>query len=156
MTTRQLIIGIGNNHRGDDAAGLEVIRQLKQRPPAGWNLIATDGEPAKLMDSWEAYDHVIAVDAVTTGANASGTIYTWDVTHDSLPSEFRYTSSHALGLSDAIELARALGRLPKRIEIIGIEANNFDFCETISDPVQKAIENVVQHLTLSLEPITHA
>jgi len=150
MTGRILMMGIGNFERGDDAAGLEVIRRLKAFGLQSCDFSVTDGEPSKLMDLWEAYDHVIAIDAVFTGANPAGTIYRWDVIADRLPADCSYTSSHALGLADAIELARVLRRLPKIMEVVGIEAEEYEVSRVISEPVRCSIEDLVKQLRQEL------
>jgi hydrogenase maturation protease len=48
-----------------------------------------------------------------------------------------------VGLADAIELARALGRLPPRVTVYGIEGERFDTGAPLSDSVAGAIDEVV-------------
>ena len=45
---------------------------------------------------------------------------------------FGASSTHALGLADAVELARSLGRLPQRVVVYGIEGAAFEFGNGLS------------------------
>ena len=49
-----------------------------------------------------------------------------DATHEPLPAGFTGTSTHAFSLAQAIELGRALGRLPERLLVVGIEGEGFE------------------------------
>lgn len=146
MKKTNLIIGIGNYERGDDGAGLEVARRLATNPPKDWDVSLTDGEPTKLMSIWDGYHNVIAVDAVMTGSAPIGSIFKWDASTTPLPAEHYVSSSHALGLCEAIELARILKRLPARIQVIGIEGGSYDYSTHISPAVEKAVEMVVKNI----------
>lgn len=145
--SKPFVIGIGNPARGDDGAGPEFIRRLMATEESKWTLAISDGEPARIMDLWDGQEHVIAIDAVLTGTSPPGTVYRWDVTAKELPLICRYTSSHALGLAEAVEFARALGRLPAKMEVIGIEAESYESCEVISDHVSVAIDRIIHELT---------
>jgi hydrogenase maturation protease len=115
-----VIIGLGNEFRGDDAAGLAVIDQLRSRGLPGVRLIASDGDPVAMMDAWDGAESVIVVDAVVSGDTA-GTVHIW---HDSVPSasQSARSSSHQLDLADTLALADALSRSPRGLVVIGIEA----------------------------------
>jgi hydrogenase maturation protease len=121
-----LVIGVGNPRRGDDAAGLIAARLVRDRLAGvpGVSVIECDGDPARLIDRWSGARAVIVVDAVRSGA-APGRLHRIDVSARSLPAALRPVSSHAFGLAEAIELARALGALPARLVVYGIEAGAF-------------------------------
>lgn len=146
MNPLNLIIGIGNRARGDDAAGLEVARRLMATSLHGWEIRETDGEPTKLMEMWNGRESVIAVDAVVTGVAPVGTVHQWDASEIPLPTCGHVSSSHALGLSEAIELARALNQLPPKVRVIGIEGASYGMSENISPAVDQAIGDVVKKL----------
>ena len=146
MKPLNLIVGIGNRARGDDAAGLEVARRLMSHPLRGWEIRETDGEPTRLMEMWNGRERVIAVDAVVTGNAPVGTVHQWDASETQLPTLGNVSSSHALGLSEAIELARVLNQLPPKVRVIGIEGTSYEMSENISPAVEKAIGDVVKKL----------
>ena len=49
-------------------------------------------------------------------------------------------STHGLGLAEALELGRALGRLPARTVVVGIEAGQTDTGDGLSAPVLGALD----------------
>ena len=135
-----LIIGIGNEMRGDDAVGLLVARALGLSE----TVLEHDGEPASLIALWEGQDEVVMVDAVTSG-RPPGTVVEVDVIETELPAGLCH-STHALGPAEAVELARALGKLPTRMRLVGIEASDFSFETGLTPEVEEAVDQVVSHL----------
>ncbi len=55
-------------------------------------------------------------------------------------------STHALGLGEAIELARALGRLPGRLLVYGVEGADFGTGEGLSPAVTAALGPLADEL----------
>ena len=146
MTKPNLILGVGNLDRGDDGIGIAIARQLKKDPTEDWDIDESHGEPTSLMDLWDGRSQVIVIDAVVTGNSPVGTVHRWDATHDAIPVEQQTASSHGLGLADAIELSRVLGRLPKSLIIVGIESGQFDVASPLSPEVEKSLYKVVHDL----------
>jgi hydrogenase maturation protease len=138
-----LVIGIGNALRRDDAAGLEIVRRVRARAEAGE--IATyehEGEALALLDIWEGADAVVLVDAIRSGAEP-GTIHRVDATSAAIPARLRGSSStHAVGVCEAIELARTLGRLPKTVVLFGVEGHRFEAGGGLSDEVEAMVEKL--------------
>jgi len=140
------VIGVGNSLRGDDAAGLEVARALRAAadPAAGFTVREHEGETLALLDAWQDARAALVVDAVSSGAPA-GTIHRADATSEPLPARLHgSTSTHAVGLADTVELARALGRLPARIVLFGVEGRRFASGSALSGPVADAIPRLVE------------
>ena len=52
------------------------------------------------------------------------------------------TSTHLLGVAEAVELARVLGRLPKALRLVAIEGRNFAHGAKLSPQVEAAVETV--------------
>ncbi|MBB4284591.1 hydrogenase maturation protease [Roseospira goensis] len=150
MTGRgTLIVGVGNRDRGDDAVGCVVAAALAGRVPAGVACIDHDGEPLGLMACWEGAARVVLVDAVASGA-APGHIVRYDLAREPLPADVAPCSTHAVGLPQAVELARVLGRLPPAIRFIGVEGAAFDAGRGLSPPVGEAAEAVVTEILAGL------
>lgn len=148
-TSHTLIIGIGNRYRGDDAFGCLVIDELASMLPSGVHSIEHDGEPAALMDCWQGAQKVVLIDAVSSGAQA-GKIFHFDLAQQSLPEQFSLYSTHAFGVPQAIELARALKKLPPEIVFIGVEGECFDAGEALSTPLLNVKEAVIAEVLNSL------
>ena len=142
----RFIIGCGRIDRGDDAAGLLVVRRLRKR---GVPACEHRGEFLTLIDSWRVAESVVLIDAVVTGA-AAGEVIIWDASSAPLPIDCFKSSTHSLGIAQAIELARLLGCLPSRLLIYGIEGKQFEIGAPPSSPVLQAIERVTQKIVEQL------
>lgn len=132
------IIGVGNPYRGDDGVGVAVVRALGGRLPAQAEAREATGEVTSLMAAWSGAPSVILVDAVVSGA-PPGTLHRIEAHATPLPAHWSTGSSHALGLAEAIELARALGTLPARVIVFGVEAGCFDPGTGLSPRVADAV-----------------
>jgi hydrogenase maturation protease len=139
------VIGIGNRFRRDDAAGLEVVRRLRLAHPPGVILIEQEGEPASLIEAWSTADEALVVDGISSGSEP-GRLHRFDVTDAPLPAEIFNYSTHAIGLPEAVELARELDRLPGRLVVYGIEGESFEAGEGLSRSVQQTVEKLVMDL----------
>jgi hydrogenase maturation protease len=135
------VIGVGNAFRTDDAVGLAVTRTLAGTLPDDVDVLEREGEPTSLIDAWEDADAVWLVDAVSSDS-VPGTISRIDGAAQTVPPGFARSSTHHFGLPEAVELARAIGRLPARLIIYGIEGANFAAGETLSPDVRAAVDPV--------------
>lgn len=145
-----LIIGVGNEYRSDDAAGLVVARRLRRRAGKSFCVIEQSGEGASLIESWRGARSVIVIDAVMSGA-APGTIHRFEANTQPLPHNFFRYSTHAFGLAEAIELARALGELPPRFIVFGIEAADFTAGLGLSAAVDEAAQRLEEQISAETE-----
>ncbi len=136
------IIGCGSADRGDDAAGLMVARRLRE---LGIPAREIPGDASALLEVLGGSDEVILVDAVVTGA-AAGAVTVWEGRPSGLLRSAGL-SSHGLGLGEALDLARALGRLPRRVRVYGIEGASFERGGGVSPAVRKAVEEVAGRIT---------
>jgi hydrogenase maturation protease len=139
---RILVIGIGNEYRSDDAAGLVVARRLRQLPLGNVTVIEESGEGTDLIESWKGADTVIIVDAASSGAKP-GTIHRIDARAQRIPTGLLRYSTHAFSVGEAVELARAMNRLPPRMVVYGIEGERFDEGTVLSRAVQGSVDTVV-------------
>ncbi len=139
---RILVIGVGNEYRSDDAVGLVVARRLRQLSLGNVTVIEASGEGADLMESWKGADSVIIVDAASSGAKP-GTIHRIDARAQRIPTGLLRYSTHAFSVGEAVELARAMNRLPPRMVVYGIEGERFDEGTVLSRAVQGSVDAVV-------------
>jgi len=137
-----LVIGVGNRDRGDDGAGPRVAALLRAQDV---NAADHAGDGLALIDLWDNHSVVVIVDAMVTGA-APGTIRRFDATAGPLPREAFAVSSHAFGVAEAVETARALGRLPATVIVYGIEGESFALGTDLTDRVQQACLRVAQDI----------
>lgn len=149
---RRIVLGIGNPDRGDDAAGRAVARRLRGAPPAGVAVAEADGEATAVLAQLEGAETAFLVDACLSGAPA-GTVHRVDVASAPLPPDTFGLSTHGLGLSEAVELARALGRLPATCVVYAIEGASFDPGAPLSPAVAEAVEAVAGRLLAELSTL---
>ena len=137
---RVVISGLGVEDRGDDAVGLRVVRGLRAQADRDVHLLET-GDPLELLDAWQGAQLAIVCDAVRSG-RAAGHVHRIDAGTRTLPREMRLASTHVLGLGQAVELARALGRLPGQLWIYGIEGDRFGAGTAMSAEVAASVPRV--------------
>ena len=143
--SRQIVLGIGNPERGDDAAGRKVARLLLQMAPDNVEVTEHDGEATALLARLDGAAAAYLIDACQSGAPA-GTVYRFDVSAAALPQGLGGLSTHGFGLAEAVELARALGKLPARCIVYAIEGECFDLGAPLTPPASAAVAKVVQRL----------
>lgn len=140
---KPLLIGVGNDFAGDDAAGRLVARALASRD--GFDVAETHGAAADIVTLMEDRAQVVIVDACRSGA-AAGTLYKLDAVAGALPGWLRSVSSHGIGVAEAVALARILGSLPPRVEVWAIEGAAFATGDPVSPEVARAVQEVVRAL----------
>lgn len=140
------VIGIGNEYRGDDALGLLVVRKLAERKLAGIEIIEASGEGTELIELMKDAPAAILVDAARSGA-AAGTILRFEMGNSPLPGNFSAHSTHAFGIAEALEMARALNQLPPRLIVFGIEGQNFELGSEMSQEIRMGIEHAVDMIS---------
>lgn len=135
-----LVIGVGNRLRGDDGASWGVVRRLREGGTQ--TRIEVNGqlcEPNDLIETWQGRDAVVLVDTMRSG-EPPGTIRRFDVTSEPLPARLRGSvSTHGFGLHEAIELGRALHRLPRRVIVFAVEGRHFEAGAIPSGEVEAAV-----------------
>ena len=134
-----LVIGVGNDFRGDDAAGLLAARRLHACP--GVRTVEHRRDGLSLMEHWRPTDHVVVVDALSSG-HAPGLVFRFEATEGPVPGDAGWISSHSPGVAEGIETARVLGRLPASLTVFGIEAGRVDPGATVTPAVAGAVEEV--------------
>jgi hydrogenase maturation protease len=143
------VIGVGNLYRGDDAAGLAVSGLVADAAVPGVRVCEHDGEPAGLLDLWADADRAYVADMVRSGAEP-GTVHWVDVTEHDLPFDGGSNSSHHLSISEAVALARVLGRLPARLFLVGVEgartAAGVGLTPEVADGVRDAAGRILADL----------
>lgn len=158
------VIGMGNDYRADDATGLLVARRLKGIvshlfDKSQVRVLECAGGSFELMDLWENAEHVVLVDAVSSGAEP-GTIFRLDAIKQPIPSSLFHYSTHGLNLADTIELARLLHKLPPRLIVFGVEGLDFGLGQRLSEDIEGIMEYLVEamleYIKYNLGPRSHS
>ena len=144
------VIGVGNVWRGDDAIGLLAARRLRDRLGSSLEIVEAEGDGLALLDLMEGVDHLILIDAVK-GEGRPGMIIRLDLSKESRWGTVVPCSTHAMGVADAIDLARAMRRLPKQIILYGIEIESVDSGASLSGSVCEGLDNIVEQVIQEVE-----
>ena len=144
-----LVVGIGNPSRGDDAVGPLVAERVARLGLVGVEVVTHD-EPLALVEHLAGRDDVVVVDAVRSSGGRPGTVHVIRVGPAPLHRDPVALGSHGLGVVDAVELARALGRLPRRLTLVGVEAEGIEVGAAVSDLVRDRLEDAVRAVVESL------
>lgn len=140
---RALVIGLGNDHRGDDGAGLEAARRLAPVLAGEADVRAHPGEPIDLLHDWAHADLLVLIDAAHNGRRP-GTVRRYPLGSRALASSGLGSSTHAFDLLVAVELADALRMLPARVVVYAVEGQRFALGDARSAPVEQALDEVVE------------
>ena len=154
-----LVIGIGNPQRGDDGLGLVVVKTLRSRLGDGApRLRCLPGDATGLLSAWEGEDCVLVIDALAapTPPADRGPVWRIDARTDALPALHERASSHGLGLAEAVELARSLDRLPRRLVVFAVRGECFERQEALSPAAQAAVLPAVEALEHELATLAQA
>ena len=112
-------------------------------------MIEHEGEPIELIEACEGAAAVWIIDAVCSGAPA-GTVHRFDAGDQALPAAMFGLSTHRLGLADALEISRTLGRLPPTVVVYGIEGERFEPGSPLTAAVARAAERLAATLAEEL------
>ena len=143
-----LVVGVGNVLRGDDGAGIEVARRVRECLRSDdIDVRELPGDPTALLDVCLGREAVVLVDTMRSGASP-GTIRRLDASTRPLPARERHgpRSTHTAGLADAVELARALGALPARAIVYAVEGRRYDAGAELSDALEAILPTLVERV----------
>lgn len=148
-----LILGLGNEILGDDAAGIMVAKKLKKRlentPHIHIDTTSLGG--LRILDLMKDYKSAILIDTIKSGRKPPGYIHTFS--HRDFVSSLRMVSYHEINFSTALEFARKMNiTVPEKIIIFAIEAKRIqEFSSRISKEVQRAINECVKKIISLIE-----
>ncbi|WP_064607963.1 hydrogenase maturation peptidase HycI [Photobacterium sp. J15] len=139
--SRQIVLTVGNNMMGDDAAGPLLAEKLKQQPVAGWEVMEGGSMPEDCLHLIRAAQpaRVVVVDAADIGETA-GTIRVIDP--DTIAGMF-VVSTHSLPLNFLID---ELKTFVPEVVFIGIQPAIVAFSFPVTEMVQAAVEKVYDKL----------
>ena len=147
------ILGVGSPH-GDDRAGWEVIEALHA---SGWlaqsaadaiTAECVDRPGSQLIPRLAGADMVVVVDAMRSGS-PPGTVRKLAI--KDIESAPETLSCHGFGPGEALALARALGELPPRLTVFGIDIVQPTPGEGLSAPVRASIPEAVRRVVEELK-----
>ena len=147
-----LVVGIGNRSRGDDAVGPVVAERVAALGVPGVEVVVHD-EPLALVEHLTDHDEVVVVDAGAPRGEP-GRVHVVHVGDSPLRGDSPVLGSHGLGVAEAVELARVLDRLPRRLTIVGLEGVSFDVGAPLSEQVRNRVDEAARIVLGVLSAVT--
>ena len=145
------VIGVGNEWRGDDAAGLLAVRRLKADPQLPVEIVESRGTAGAVREAWKDAAGVIVVDAMASGGRP-GAIYRFNAHGAGVPVELsRSPSSHGWGVAEALALGHVFQELPPWLISYGIEGKTFGPGQEVSQEVEAAIPELVRRIKREIQ-----
>ncbi len=138
-----LVVGLGNPDRGDDGVGPVVAGRVAALTGPEVEVVSHE-DPTDLTLLWEGRELVVVVDALRSGV-APGTVLVLRTGADRPPlgedawARTGRGGTHAFGLVSAVELGRALGRLPREVTVVGVEAGSLEYWPGLTPEVAAAV-----------------
>ncbi|MBZ0297149.1 MAG: hydrogenase maturation peptidase HycI [Anaerolineae bacterium] len=138
---RIAVVGMGQELRGDDAAGLEVARALQSASSASLLIVDAGAAPENFSGVLRKFapDVVLLVDAVDMAAQP-GTVHIFKIEEAEMCSATTHT------LSPHLLITYLQAELNCNVSLIGIQIGQVDFCSEMSPSVQQSVEQLIQAL----------
>lgn len=152
---RVIVVGIGSTYRRDDGAGAAVAEEVARACP-GVTRLGPVTEPLDLLGLWDGAELVVVVDAVRSGAEP-GTVQIIELSDGADAGVGSgdppgTTSTHGIGLTGVLRLARAVGSAPRRVVVVGIEGEDFGNGTGLSAAVEQAVAHAAGHVRELVDP----
>jgi len=139
LSGKVAVLGVGNELKGDDGVGPQVVRQLRESTQAKpFDVGVAPENWVSPVARWKP-DTVLVVDAVELGAQpgAIQLVDTRDVSSGG-------ASSHALSLCVWFRLLQQ--RTKARMILLGVQPGQTQFATGMGHAVQAAVEEIVEFL----------
>lgn len=137
------ILGLGNLVLSDEGFGVEAVRYLESRHKLPPNVNVIDGgtQGIYLLDYIESADRLMIFDAIIP-RDYEFKVYLYK--NEELPAFIhRKLSSHQIGLSELLSVARLKGRVPDEIALIGVPPKSLDMHVGLTEEVRKLVPEAV-------------
>lgn len=132
------VLCLGNRLLADDAFGIEVAAGLRERAPAGVDIVETGAGGFQLLDHLEGAGRLVIVDTVQTGSEPPGTLHRF---READVSPIPGGSPHYTGLFEALAVGRALGLpMPQEVLFIAVEAAD---CLTVGGTMHPGVRAAI-------------
>ena len=143
---RVRVVGLGTPF-GDDRAGWEVVERL---PPELAAEVTSD--PLAVLECPPGCELLVVIDACRGADPRPSTLHRFEWPDARLLTEGG-VSSHGVGLTAALELATALGRLPRRVVVFAIEGEAEAHGAGLSPAVEAALPVAVARVLAEIAEV---
>lgn len=145
------VVGLGNLLFGDEGFGVETMRALEASGTYPESVSFIDGgtQGLYLLDYFESCDALLVFDSIIP-IEFEPKVYQYS--NDELPAFIhRKMSSHQMGLSELLGVARLHDKLPAEIVLIGAPPHTLDLGSGLSELMKSHLEEAVAKGKVVLE-----
>ena len=153
MTTKTLVLGLGNPILGDDGVGWKVAEAVQAILGNAVEVDFASLGGLSLMERTLGYQRVVLIDCLETGLAPIGTVQSLPLAELADPSAGHSASAHDTSLITALQAAQSMGAdVPSRVDVVTIEASlSLDFTEVLSPAIAAAVPVAVQEVLKLLD-----
>jgi hydrogenase maturation protease len=142
MKPKILVIGVGNPLRSDDGIGPAIIKILQTENNQDFALVDGGTDGLALLDQLAEYEKAIIIDAVEM-LETPGVVKSFTPAEAKIKIKSDVLSTHGFGLAEMLKLVDELN-IKTKIKIIGIQPQNIDFGEGLSDKIKNQISQILK------------
>jgi len=150
LSSRVVVIGVGNTILSDDGVGVHAARLLQSDPrvPAGVTIVDGGTIGLELVPYACDASHVLLLDAIDSG-QAAGTLAR--MTGDGLLATKKGWSAHQLGVADLVAALALVSTQPQDVIVLGVQPANTDWGTALSPLVEAALVPLVDAALAQLQ-----
>jgi len=148
---RKVVLGLGNILNRDEGVGVLALDRVRERLAGRGGVEVLDGGVLglALLPIVESCSHLLLLDAVSVG-KPPGTVV--ELADEEIPFFSRLKLSwHQLSFQEVLELAKARGRLPGRLRLLGVEPADISVGYGLSPAVEAAADGLAERVVAVLE-----
>jgi hydrogenase maturation protease len=143
-----LVVGCGNEQRGDDAIGPLVVDALRALSLDDVETIDLADRPTDLIDHLVGREAVIVVDAMDWPGRPAGMLVDvdWRTVAGELALDAARASTHGMSVADQLRLAEQLGVLPGAVRLIGLTVDHVTPHEQVTEAIRARLPWAVRRV----------
>lgn len=142
VSTKTLVLGVGNLLLSDEGVGVHVARELMgMELPPGVSVIEGGTAGLSLLSLIQGAERLIVIDAVK-GEQAPGAVYRFDMDEIENSARGLIASVHSLGVREVLDLCALTGKVPQTI-VIGIEPKTMEIGIELSNEVRSKVSLIL-------------
>jgi hydrogenase maturation protease len=154
---KTLLLGLGNDLRGNDAVGLHVVDHIRSlnHVASHVRIERTLASGIHLLSYFPDYERVFIVDSVQVPDDDVGQF--WKVTPDELKRcQFSMRVTHGIGIHSILDIVRKIGfQNPREVVLflVGIKKMDdyfYECCEDIDNSLKKIVPRISEEIVKSI------
>lgn len=146
------IFAVGNSFYGDDGVGAAVLERIRESDAfPGAELIDIQTDALALIDELAPDELNVVIDAADMGL-PPGAALGFRPSEVSLKIHADHLSLHGFGLAETFSLAVQLGRLPRRVLIVGVQPERIEINQGLTATVAAAVPQVISIIKAEVVP----